>query len=66
MLNEVKHLGRGREVGISPKVACGAQIPFDFAQGRLFAAAQDDSHQMMSDGAVIAFVLLNKTERTDE
>jgi hypothetical protein len=52
MLNGVKHLGRGKEVGIASEVACGDQIPFGFAQDRLFADAQDDSHQMMSDGAV--------------
>ena len=26
--------------------------PFDFAQGRLFAGAQDDSHQMIGDRAI--------------
>jgi len=42
MLNEVKHLGREREVRIAPEgTYAGRTLPF----------AQDDNHHMTSDGA---------------
>jgi len=46
MLNEVKHLGREREVSIAPE---GTYDGHPGAPG--FASAQDDNHHMTSDGA---------------
>jgi len=42
MLNEVKHPGKEREVGIASEGTCGGQI---------LRSAQDDNHLMTSDGA---------------
>jgi len=43
MLNEVKHLGREREVSIATEGTCDGQI---------LRSAQDDNHHMTSHGAL--------------